>query len=782
MFGLVSVATFTLLTVLGIGIHGTYSEKEAVEHLYNNHIESYSRLHSIDKIWIENQFLLQSLLSPNDSEQRATTTQQFKQNSTKLEQISTTLIEKFDTEHASTVEQYRLIANQSTQLATTILPEITNTVLSGDAALQDSELFRTRVSLAMSEIANYRDNLQALITENRRQSANILQKSDQVFWLEVAMPSILTFLFIITYVVFAFMFSQDISHRLHDIRRYFKRLVKQDYLFEVDVKNNDEIGDVLQSLKVMKVQLAYNMETVRQKAISATRVKIALDNVSTNMMIEDSDHTIIYVNPAIVSMFEQAESEFQTLSPDFDPSQLVGTKIKDLNIPGLCPPPHQPNLPGEFEHEQIAANKEQVQEVDIDGRIFRIVSNPVIDATGQQIGYVTEWSDRTAEIAVEKEIEHVIASAVDGDFTKRMDLNGKNPFFTMLCGNMNRLLEISEVSLADIVSVLSALAKGDLTAQIEADYSGAFGELKTSSNLTVSKLKEMIQHIKVSADTINTATKEIAIGNIDLAQRTEKQARSLEVTSSSMEELTITVKQNSEHSKQANLLAKQTSDNARKGGEVVKQVVENMSEIHTSSREIMNIISVIDSIAFQTNILALNAAVEAARAGEQGRGFAVVATEVRNLAQRSAAAAKEVESLINSSVNKIETGSKLASQAGDSISGVVNSIQDVAQLIEEITQASVEQSTGIDQVTQAILEVDDVTQQNSALVEEGSAAASSLEEQVANLALYVSVFDTGDQHTSDDTGGSKLPPRENHLRAVSPRLLSNSDNEDWAEF
>jgi methyl-accepting chemotaxis protein len=523
------------------------------------------------------------------------------------------------------------------------------------------------------------------------------------------------------------------------------------------------------------------MESVRQKAVSATRIKIALDNVSTNMMIEDSDHTIIYVNPAIEGMFEQAQQEFQTLAPDFDATKLVGSKIKDLNIPGLCPPPHQLSSASGFEQEPPSANKEQVQEVDINGRIFRIVSNPVIDASGQQIGYVTEWSDRTTEIAVEKEIEHVIASAVDGDFTKRMALDGKTPFFTMLCGNMNRLLEISEVSLADIVSVLSALAKGDLTAQIGADYSGAFGELKTSSNLTVSKLKEMIQHIKISADTINTATKEIAIGNIDLAQRTEKQARSLEVTSSSMEELTITVKQNSEHSKQANLLAKQTSDNARKGGEVVKQVVDNMSEIHTSSREIMNIISVIDSIAFQTNILALNAAVEAARAGEQGRGFAVVATEVRNLAQRSAAAAKEVESLINSSVNKIETGSKLASQAGDSISGVVNSIQDVAQLIEEITQASVEQSTGIDQVTQAILEVDDVTQQNSALVEEGSAAASSLEEQVANLALYVSVFDTGDQNVSD-TGEVQLPAQENHLRPVSPRLLSNSDNEDWAEF
>ncbi|MFM2665257.1 methyl-accepting chemotaxis protein [Vibrio mediterranei] len=292
----------------------------------------------------------------------------------------------------------------------------------------------------------------------------------------------------------------------------------------------------------------------------------------------------------------------------------------------------------------------------------------------------------------------------------------------------------------------------------------------------------MIQHIKVSADTINTATKEIAIGNIDLAQRTEKQARSLEVTSSSMEELTITVKQNSEHSKKANSLAKETSSSALKGGEIVKQVVENMSEIHTSSQEVMNIISVINSIAFQTNILALNAAVEAARAGEQGRGFAVVATEVRNLAQRSASAAKEVESLINSSVRKVETGSKLATQAGESISSVVTSIQEVAQLIDEIAQASVEQSTGIDQVAKAILEVDDVTQQNSALVEEGSAAASSLEEQVANLALYVAVFDTGEQHISLHQDSYETLPNEQNLIIAAAASHKHHEDNDWSEF
>ncbi|MCW8347140.1 methyl-accepting chemotaxis protein [Vibrio sp. ZSDZ65] len=913
LFGLVLIATISLFTVLGIGIHSSYTEKEAVEHLYNNHIESYSRLLTIDKLWIENRLLLQSLLLTDDFEKHLNISKTLKDNALTLKQITTNLIDKFDLEHTSEIERYRIIAEQSDQLAATSLLDIYSTLSSSDESRRSNADFRSLILASVTEILAYEQSIGDLILENRQQSIDIYEESKYVFWFEVALSSIITLLCIVAYLIFAFIFNRDINSRLSDIRRYFTRLVKKDYLFEINIEKNDEIGQVLQSLKIMKVQLAYNMESVRQKAIAATRIKIALDNVSTNMMIVDNDNTIIYVNPSIIDMFTQAEKELKAYSPDFDANRLLGVNINDLNLVTI----HQqnrlsnnyqqgghdtpqtieveqtqeidingrifnivsnpvidesgkqigyvtewadrtieigsvrqkaraamrikialdnvstnmmivdsdniiiyvnPSIINMFKHAEaelkayspdfdtnellgvnindlnlIKINQqdkhdtqqtvevEKNQEIDINGRIFNIISNPVIDEAGKQIGYVTEWVDRTAEIGVEKEIEHVIQSAVEGDFSQRMALDGKNTFFTMLCGNMNRLLEISEVSLTDIVTVLSSLAKGDLTSKITADYSGAFGELKTSSNLTVTKLKEMILHIKISADTINTATKEIAIGNIDLAQRTEKQARSLEVTSSSMEELTITVKQNSEHSKQANRLAKDTSANALKGGEVVKQVVENMSDIHTSSQEVMNIISVIDSIAFQTNILALNAAVEAARAGEQGRGFAVVATEVRNLAQRSAAAAKEVKSLINSSVRKIEVGSKLATQAGDSISSVVISIQEVAQLIEEITQASVEQSVGIDQVTRSILEVDDVTQQNSALVEEGSAAASSLEEQVANLAVYVAAFDTGEQ---------QLPPQhvasESHFGERSMHVAlgshNHADDSDWSEF
>ena len=244
----------------------------------------------------------------------------------------------------------------------------------------------------------------------------------------------------------------------------------------------------------------------------------------------------------------------------------------------------------------------------------------------------------------------------------------------------------------------------------------------------------------MATDTINTASHEIAAGNSDLSQRTEEQASSLEETAASMEELTSTVKLNAENAKQANQLAIGSSDVASKGGEVINQVIVTMESINESSRKIVDIISVIDGIAFQTNILALNAAVEAARAGEQGRGFAVVAGEVRNLAQRSAAAAKEIKVLIDDSVEKVDGGSKLVDQAGQTMGEISASIKRVTDIMSEITAASMEQSAGIEQVNQAITQMDEVTQQNAALVEEAAAAAEAMEKQAHNLAVSVGAF------------------------------------------
>ncbi len=287
------------------------------------------------------------------------------------------------------------------------------------------------------------------------------------------------------------------------------------------------------------------------------------------------------------------------------------------------------------------------------------------------------------------------------------------------------------------------IAAGDLTIDLEikrGDTTSLLYSLKTMQDA----LRHLIHEIKDSTDTINTASKEIASGNSDLSQRTEEQASSLEETASSMEELTSTVRQNTENAKQANQLAISASDVAGKGGAVVSQVVTTMDSINESSRKIVDIISVIDGIAFQTNILALNAAVEAARAGEQGRGFAVVAGEVRNLAQRSAAAAKEIKTLIGDSVEKVEGGSKLVAQAGQTMEEIVTSIKRVTDIMSEITAASVEQSQGIEQVNTAITQMDEVTQQNAALVEEAAAAAESLEEQAQNLSASVATFKVDD--------------------------------------
>jgi methyl-accepting chemotaxis protein len=294
--------------------------------------------------------------------------------------------------------------------------------------------------------------------------------------------------------------------------------------------------------------------------------------------------------------------------------------------------------------------------------------------------------------------------------------------------------------MAEAVAVAQRVADGDLTSSIVSTAKDETGQLMRALRDMNEKLASLVGQVRSGTDTIATASAEIAAGNQDLSSRTEQQASSLEETAASMEELTSTVKQNAENAKQANQLASSASNVAERGGNVISQVVGTMGAINVSSRKIVDIISVIDGIAFQTNILALNAAVEAARAGEQGRGFAVVAAEVRSLAQRSAAAAKEIKTLIGDSVEKVEEGSKQVAEAGKTMDEIVQSAQRVTDIMAEIAASSQEQNTGIAQVNQAISQMDQVTQQNAALVEQAAAAAASMQEQADGLSQVVSVF------------------------------------------
>jgi methyl-accepting chemotaxis protein len=315
------------------------------------------------------------------------------------------------------------------------------------------------------------------------------------------------------------------------------------------------------------------------------------------------------------------------------------------------------------------------------------------------------------------------------------------------------------------VDVAETVASGDLSSHIEVRSGDETGRLLQALKAMNDSLLNVVSQVRTGTDEISTASGEIAAGNLDLSSRTEQQASSLEETASSMEQLTSTVKQNADNARQANTLARSASEVAVKGGDIVSQVVHTMGTINDSSRKIVDIISVIDGIAFQTNILALNAAVEAARAGEQGRGFAVVASEVRNLAQRSAAAAKEIKGLIDASVANVETGSRLVNDAGQTMGDIVSSIQRVTDIMGEITSASQEQTLGIEQINAAITQMDEVTQQNAALVEEAAAASQSMQEQAANLATVVGFFKTGAQGVA-----AAAPRRAAQTAPPSPRV------------
>jgi methyl-accepting chemotaxis protein len=352
--------------------------------------------------------------------------------------------------------------------------------------------------------------------------------------------------------------------------------------------------------------------------------------------------------------------------------------------------------------------------------------------------------------------------------------------------------------LGQAVGVAQTVAAGNLTSRIEVEGKDETGQLMQALRGMNDSLAKVVGEVRAGTDAIATASSEIAAGNQDLSARTEQQASSLEETAASMEELTSTVKQNADNARQANQLALSASTVAVKGGSVVSQVVDTMGSINASSKKIVDIIGVIDGIAFQTNILALNAAVEAARAGEQGRGFAVVASEVRNLAQRSAAAAKEIKTLIGDSVDKVDAGSKLVDQAGATMNEVVDSVKRVTDIMAEILAASQEQTSGIEQVNQAITQMDQVTQQNAALVEEAAAAAMSMQEQAGGLSEVVSVFRLDDHQRDQAVPASRAenlnrpaepvpPPRARQaiaapLRKARTRAAVPAGGDNWESF
>ncbi|MGL0786330.1 methyl-accepting chemotaxis protein [Xanthomonas translucens pv. undulosa] len=488
-------------------------------------------------------------------------------------------------------------------------------------------------------------------------------------------------------------------------------------------------GSIAHTLVVASEQLLSSHAQDAQAQHENLRIRTALENVTANVMIADAERNIVYINKPLARMLSAVQDDLRRELPGFDANDLLGRNIDVFHKR----PEHQAKLLAALQHTHTA-------QIRVGGRTMRLIINPVIGDASERQGFVVEWADRTDEIQVEEEVTQIVRAAAAGDLDSRIGLDGKQGFFLLLAQQLNTLLDNNADGLARISRLLSALSQGDLTARMDGDLHGVFARIRDDANATALQLATIVRQIQGASDSINSSAGEIATGNDDLSRRTEQQAASLEQTAAALEELTSTVKQNAEHARQANQLAVGAAAVATQGGEVVGQVVSTMSGIETSSRKIADIISVIDGIAFQTNILALNAAVEAARAGEQGRGFAVVASEVRTLAQRSANAAKEIKGLIDDSVGRVAEGSALVDRAGRTMQEIVASVQRVTDIMGEISTASQEQSAGIEQVNRTVTQMDEATQRNAALVEQATASARSMESQAGELARAVASF------------------------------------------
>jgi methyl-accepting chemotaxis protein len=450
-------------------------------------------------------------------------------------------------------------------------------------------------------------------------------------------------------------------------------------------------------------------------AAENARIKNALDNCSTNVMIADNDGQIVYTNKSVMAMLIKAESDIRKQLPQFDPRKLVGSNF-DLFHRDVS---HQRNMLANLR----AAHRVQIV---VGGRTFALIASPINDEKGVRIGSVAEWSDRTEEVAVEGEVGAIVCAAGEGDFTKRIAMSGKQGFFQTLGDGINQLMETSSVGLNEVVRVLGAIARGDLTETIKRDYSGTFGELKQGCNDTVARLSQTIADVRESAESLTNASEQVSATAQSLSQASNEQAAGVEETSASIEQMTASIAQNTENAKVTDGMASKAAQEATEGGEAVKATVAAMKQIAKK-------IGIIDDIAYQTNLLALNAAIEAARAGEHGKGFAVVAAEVRKLAERSQVAAQEIGEVATNSV-------ELAEKAGKLLDQMVPNIKKTSDLVQEITAASEEQSSGLGQINVAVGQLSQTTQQNASSSEELAATSEQMSDQAEQLQQMMSFF------------------------------------------
>ncbi|MDD2863453.1 MAG: methyl-accepting chemotaxis protein [Methylococcales bacterium] len=747
-------ATFMILIAL-VALKALDSNAKSFNNLYENRVVALGQLANIERMFLVNRILVRdaAITDPSLIPQNLT---QVEHNKKKVDELWAAYFQTEMTEEETQIAN-KFVADRKNYLLEG--QKIIDALKANDLTLANSIIINTGLPLYDVVSADLEKLVQIQIDESKKAK----ELTEEAYFFNRNL-----FIGLVGFaIVFALLMGEFLMSSIVKRFRLFSDVVTSGTNVPIDNTKRGEFAVVRDAFKVSQLNNNFSIAYAKQMADESLRIQIGLDNVNTSILICDNNRIVIYANKAAEKMFRAVEKDFQKTIPNFVATQLVGSSIDSYNK-------HSNAMDGL--KDTISAT------LHIGGHPFLVYVSPVINERNERLGTITEWQDLTAQVEVEKEVENVIEAIAAGDFTKRLNEAGKQDFILSLSKGINKLVTTCSVGLNEVVQVLNAMSRGDLTQKISGEYEGTFGQLKDDANSTVESLIQIVQQIKEATDSINTGAKEIAAGNNDLSHRTEEQAASLEETAASMEELTSTVKHNAENATQANGLAVEASGIAERGVEVVSHVVRTMDEINDSSRKIGDIISVIDDIAFQTNILALNAAVEAARAGDQGKGFAVVATEVRNLAQRAATAAGEIKHLINDSVSKVTGGTKLVTQAGETMGEIVTSIQGVTKMMSEITAASQEQSQGIEQVNSAVSQMDDVTQQNAALVEQSAAAAEALEDQARNLSVAVSHFKISGSSNHSYSASRKTAPIPAKSVSSKPAAIMQVGNDDWEEF
>ncbi|MEM6531089.1 MAG: methyl-accepting chemotaxis protein [Myxococcota bacterium] len=583
-------------------------------------------------------------------------------------------------------------------------------------------------------------------------------------------------------------FHQDPSHQRRMLANpanlpHTADITPGDLIFKIQVtamydSAGDYVGNCLEW---------YDVTDVRRQETDVARLRTAVEGANTAIMMIDRDLVVTYVNKATLTLFDKRRNELAATYPMFNPDNIVGTCIDIFHKN----PAHQRGMLGD------PANLPYTTDIQVGPMRFSITVGAMHDPSGNYIGNVMEWADVTAQRDAQEQIEKLVREASQGQLDERIDASSYDGFMQDLALKVNALMDSIVEPIRRAIDASEALARGDLTAKMEGTFQGEFGRMSDALNDSFVNIKRMVTQITNAIGTISSGASDISEGNNNLSERTQKQAAALQETASTLEEMTSTVRQNAANSEEASQLAQNARELAERGGSVVNEAVDAMANISASSRKISDIIGVIEQIAFQTNMLALNAAVEAARAGDQGRGFAVVAGEVRNLAQRSSTAAKDIKKLIEDSLEKVQEGNRLVDSSGSTLGEIIGSAKKVSDIIGEISAASQEQSEAVQRVNGVVSTMDEGTQQNAAMVEEAAAAAVSLSDQSSSLNELIRFFtiDENDGASSGPSGGGHNgyhaaphpdPAGNGHARGPEVPVVASGggagDDSEWQEF